>query len=106
MIAWQASVVCFSSGKADKVLLCHSSFLSFVKSSIDLVVWIKDALCDLNISFDSHFSCTLQLNTVATVLLGLVALFTIMAVKRVLFTNGKRSVIEMNRVCSYFVPPE
>jgi len=95
-------VVCFSSGKADKVLLCHSSFLSFFKSSSDLVVWINDVFCDLNVSFDSHFSCTLQVNTVATVLLGLVVLFTILAVKSLLFTNGKGSVSEMNRACSYF----
>jgi len=54
------------------------------------------------VSFASHFSCTLQVNTVATVLLGLVVLFTILAVKSLLFTNGKGSVSEMNRACSYF----
>ena len=63
---------------------------------------MHDVFCDFNVSFASHFSCTLQVNTVATVLLGLVVLFTTLAVKSLLFTNGKRSVSEMNRACSYF----
>jgi len=116
-------VVSFSCGKADKVLpllsrtflISHSLTLSFLQSpywtfsppcqywpcSLDkwCILWFQCEVC-------IHLSCTLEVNMVATVLLGLVVLFAILAVKSTLFTDGRRSVTEMNRVCSYFAPPE
>lgn len=123
-------MVCLCSGKTDEELLCHSSLLSFFKSipefrkcflfqfpcclvgqspllvSIDLVFRIYDVFCDFNVCSASYFSCTLQVNSAATVLLALVVLCTVLAVKSTLFTNSERSVIEMNSLCSYFVLPE
>ena len=54
----------------------------------------------------SYFLCTLQINSVAAVLLALVVLCTILAVKAALLTDAEWSSVEIDGTRSYLVPPE
>ena len=123
---WMALMMCLSSRRLTKNFFVTTAFSRFSRaflssqsrSSFIFLIALLDTLpctsaltlysgsdifCYLNVCSASYFSCTLQVNSTATVLLALVALCTVLAVKSSLFTDSERNVIKVNNSCSYIL---